>query len=100
MSNVCNAGKAHRILVSGEVLFGLSYDYKEGTFQVHVKACRDLAIADPKKLRTDPYVKVIFDCLCHHALKDSISQHVSLIVEYLGLSAPRSFQEWQKEDEN
>ncbi|KAJ8255270.1 hypothetical protein GJAV_G00202980 [Gymnothorax javanicus] len=43
--------------VSGEVLLDISYSYKTTCLNVLVKECRDLAIADEKRQRTDPYVK-------------------------------------------
>ncbi|ELU00294.1 hypothetical protein CAPTEDRAFT_184235 [Capitella teleta] len=46
-----------KIPVSGEIQFALEYNYKLGQFEVHVKSCRDLAPADSKKKRSDPYVK-------------------------------------------
>ncbi|XP_064628025.1 synaptotagmin-like protein 4 isoform X3 [Lineus longissimus] len=46
------------IPVEGEIQFGLDYNYKTGTFIIILRQCRDLSLADPKKKRTDPYVKV------------------------------------------
>ncbi|XP_040194061.1 synaptotagmin-like protein 5 isoform X3 [Rana temporaria] len=43
--------------VSGELVLNLSYSYKTGALNVLVKSCKNLAIADEKKNRTDPYVK-------------------------------------------
>ena len=42
------------VVVSGEILFGLSYNYKEGVLEVAVKECRNLAAVDGKKSRSDP----------------------------------------------
>ncbi|XP_018409007.1 PREDICTED: synaptotagmin-like protein 5 [Nanorana parkeri] len=43
--------------VSGELILNLSYSYKTGALNVLVKSCKNLATADEKKNRTDPYVK-------------------------------------------
>ena len=43
-----------KVPVSGDIMFGLDYNYKQGTFEVHIKQCRDLAPVDPKKKRSDP----------------------------------------------
>ncbi|CAI9550218.1 unnamed protein product [Staurois parvus] len=43
--------------VSGELVLNLSYSYKTGALNVLVKSCKNLATADEKKNRTDPYVK-------------------------------------------
>ena len=49
-------GNYGKIPVTGEVLFGLDYNYKNNIFEIHVKQCRDLAVVDTKKKRSDPYV--------------------------------------------
>ncbi|XP_066058576.1 synaptotagmin-like protein 2 [Chamaea fasciata] len=41
----------------GMVEFALDYDEKNREFQVHVSRCKDLAVVDEKKGRSDPYVK-------------------------------------------
>ncbi|KAL8181075.1 UNVERIFIED_CONTAM: hypothetical protein K2H54_046934, partial [Gekko kuhli] len=41
----------------GLVQFALDYDEKNREFQIYVSQCKDLAIVDEKKGRTDPYVK-------------------------------------------
>ncbi|OCT65857.1 synaptotagmin-like protein 2 [Xenopus laevis] len=41
----------------GAVEFSLGYDEKNREFQINVSQCRDLAIVDEKKSRSDPYVK-------------------------------------------
>ncbi|KAJ3589594.1 hypothetical protein NHX12_010439 [Muraenolepis orangiensis] len=43
--------------VQGTVQFALNYVQKMGELQVFVVQCRDLAVAEPKKSRSDPYVK-------------------------------------------
>ncbi|XP_025945341.1 synaptotagmin-like protein 2 [Apteryx rowi] len=41
----------------GTVEFALDYDEKNREFQIHVSQCKDLAVVDEKKGRSDPYVK-------------------------------------------
>ncbi|KAM9324047.1 synaptotagmin-like protein 2 [Gastrophryne carolinensis] len=41
----------------GEVQFSLDYDEKNREFQIFVAQCRDLAVVDERKGRSDPYVK-------------------------------------------
>ncbi|KAM6323265.1 synaptotagmin-like protein 2 [Podargus strigoides] len=41
----------------GTVEFALDYDEKNREFQVHVSQCKDLAVVDEKKGRSDPYIK-------------------------------------------
>ncbi|XP_011617438.2 synaptotagmin-like protein 2 isoform X1 [Takifugu rubripes] len=43
--------------VQGSIQFAVNYIQKLGEFQVFVVDCRDLAVADVKKNRSDPYVK-------------------------------------------
>ncbi|NWU38836.1 SYTL5 protein, partial [Hylia prasina] len=45
------------VKVSGEILLNINYVYKTGALNILVKSCRNLAIADERKQRTDPYVK-------------------------------------------
>ncbi|XP_071993902.1 synaptotagmin-like protein 5 isoform X2 [Engystomops pustulosus] len=45
------------VKVTGEITLNLNYSYKTGALNVLVKNCRNLAVADEKKNRTDPYVK-------------------------------------------
>lgn len=54
-----NAGEVNygKIVVTGEIQFGLDYDYKTVCLEIRIKQCRDLAAADGKKIRSDPYVK-------------------------------------------
>ena len=42
------------IPVTGEILFGLNYNYKVGMLEVQVKQCRDIAAVDTKRRRSDP----------------------------------------------
>ncbi|TFK15306.1 interleukin-13 receptor subunit alpha-2 [Platysternon megacephalum] len=41
----------------GTVQFALDYDEKNREFQIYVSQCKDLAVVDEKKGRSDPYVK-------------------------------------------
>ncbi|NXY32889.1 SYTL5 protein, partial [Pomatorhinus ruficollis] len=50
-------GDYGNVKVSGEILLSINYIYKTGALNVLVKSCRNLAIADERKQRTDPYVK-------------------------------------------
>ncbi|XP_057874359.1 synaptotagmin-like protein 5 isoform X3 [Melospiza georgiana] len=50
-------GDYGNVKVSGEILLSISYIYKTGALNVLVRSCRNLAIADERKQRTDPYVK-------------------------------------------
>ncbi|BFZ23353.1 hypothetical protein BsWGS_26392 [Bradybaena similaris] len=54
-----DAGEANygRIPVTGEVMFHMCYNQRSSSLEVHVKQCRDLAPADVKRDRSDPYVK-------------------------------------------
>ncbi|XP_033635233.1 synaptotagmin-like protein 4 isoform X6 [Asterias rubens] len=46
-----------KYVITGDIRFGLNYNYKTNVFEVKVKACRDLAPVDVKKIKSDPYVK-------------------------------------------
>ncbi|XP_053562440.1 synaptotagmin-like protein 5 isoform X2 [Bombina bombina] len=50
-------GDYGNVKVTGEILLNINYSYKTGALNVLVKSCRNLAVADEKKNRTDPYVK-------------------------------------------
>ncbi|XP_040857822.1 synaptotagmin-like protein 5 isoform X2 [Ochotona curzoniae] len=50
-------GDYGNVKVSGEILLHISYCYKTGGLYIFVKNCRNLAIGDEKKQRTDAYVK-------------------------------------------
>uniref|UniRef100_A0A0L8G3J5 C2 domain-containing protein n=1 Tax=Octopus bimaculoides TaxID=37653 RepID=A0A0L8G3J5_OCTBM len=54
-----NAGEVNygKINVTGDIQFGLDYDYKTSCLEIRVKQCRNLAPADVKKNKSDPYVK-------------------------------------------
>lgn len=45
------------VQISGDILFGLSYNYKHETLEVDVRNCRNLSPVDTKRNRSDPYVK-------------------------------------------
>ncbi|NWT90649.1 SYTL5 protein, partial [Lanius ludovicianus] len=57
MSVYSETGDYGNVKVSGEILLSISYIYKTGALNILVKSCRNLAIADERKQRTDPYVK-------------------------------------------
>ncbi|OCT94692.1 synaptotagmin-like protein 5 isoform X2 [Xenopus laevis] len=50
-------GDYGNLRITGEILLNINYSYKTGALNVVVKSCRNLAVADEKKNRTDPYVK-------------------------------------------
>ncbi|KAI7793820.1 synaptotagmin-like protein 2 isoform X2 [Triplophysa rosa] len=43
--------------VKGTIQFGIHYLQKRGEFHIFVVQCKHLAVADPKRNRSDPYVK-------------------------------------------
>ncbi|XP_066506809.1 synaptotagmin-like protein 2 isoform X3 [Hoplias malabaricus] len=43
--------------VRGTIQFAINYVQKLGEFHIFIVQCRDLAVADPKRNRSDPYVK-------------------------------------------
>lgn len=51
-------GRYGSVTVKGQVEFGMQYNYKQGTLEIYVAQCRDLAAVDAKRNRSDPYVKV------------------------------------------
>ncbi|NXQ52325.1 SYTL2 protein, partial [Anthoscopus minutus] len=51
------SGDFGNVDAQGTVEFALDYDEKNREFQVHVSQCKDLAVVDEKKGRSDPYVK-------------------------------------------
>ncbi|KFP45217.1 Synaptotagmin-like 5, partial [Chlamydotis macqueenii] len=57
LSVYSETGDYGNVKVSGEILLNITYSYKTGALNILVKSCRNLAIADEKKQRTDPYVK-------------------------------------------
>ncbi|XP_064412943.1 synaptotagmin-like protein 5 [Latimeria chalumnae] len=58
MSEYSDAGDYGNVNVSGEILLNIQYSYKTGALNILVKECRNLAIGDERKQRTDPYVKM------------------------------------------
>ncbi|XP_054830611.1 synaptotagmin-like protein 5 isoform X2 [Eublepharis macularius] len=50
-------GDYGNVRISGEICLQISYSYKTGALNILVKKCKNLAVADEKKQRTDPYVK-------------------------------------------
>ncbi|KAB0344969.1 hypothetical protein FD754_021895 [Muntiacus muntjak] len=57
MSVYSETGDYGNVKVSGEILLHISYSYETGGLYIFVKNCRNLAIGDEKKQRTDAYVK-------------------------------------------
>ncbi|XP_012789158.2 synaptotagmin-like protein 5 [Sorex araneus] len=57
MSVYSETGDYGNLKVSGEILLRISYCYKTGGLYILVKQCRNLAIGDEKRQRTDAYVK-------------------------------------------
>ena len=46
-----------KIPVTGEIQFGVDYNYRTSTLEISIRQCKDLAAADTKHHRSDPYVK-------------------------------------------
>ncbi|XP_075813716.1 synaptotagmin-like protein 5 isoform X2 [Microtus pennsylvanicus] len=57
MSVYSETGDYGTVKVTGEILLHISYCYKTGNLYIFVKNCRNLAIGDEKRQRTDAYVK-------------------------------------------
>ncbi|XP_027544845.1 synaptotagmin-like protein 5 isoform X5 [Neopelma chrysocephalum] len=57
LSVYSETGDYGNVKVSGEILLSINYIYRTGALNILVKSCRNLAIGDEKKQRTDPYVK-------------------------------------------
>ncbi|KFP74224.1 Synaptotagmin-like 5, partial [Apaloderma vittatum] len=57
LSVYSETGDYGNVKVSGEILLNINYIYKTGALNILVKSCRNLAVGDEKKQRTDPYVK-------------------------------------------
>ncbi|XP_026638046.1 synaptotagmin-like protein 5 isoform X2 [Microtus ochrogaster] len=57
MSVYSETGDYGNVKVTGEILLHISYCYKTGNLYIFVKNCRNLAIGDEKRQRTDAYVK-------------------------------------------
>lgn len=53
LSVYSETGDYGNVKVSGEILLHISYCYKTGGLYIFVKNCRNLAIGDEKKQRTD-----------------------------------------------
>lgn len=54
-----NAGEVDygKIPITGDIQFGLDYNYRTGTLEIHICQCKGLAPADTRRNRSDPYVK-------------------------------------------
>ncbi|XP_077199033.1 synaptotagmin-like protein 5 isoform X2 [Paroedura picta] len=57
MSVYSETGDYGNVRISGEICLQINYSYKTGALNILIKKCRNLAMADEKKQRTDPYVK-------------------------------------------
>ncbi|XP_066571154.1 synaptotagmin-like protein 4 [Amia ocellicauda] len=57
MSVYSEAGDYDSAVVSGDIVFKLSYDEQEQSLAVLIKECRDLALGDSARKRCNPYVK-------------------------------------------
>ncbi|XP_042562344.1 synaptotagmin-like protein 2 [Clupea harengus] len=51
------SGDFSSVEVKGTIQFAMNYVEKLGEFHIFVVQCRDLAVAEPKRNRSDPYVK-------------------------------------------
>jgi len=60
-----NAGDSNynKFSVSGDIEFGLAYNYKQSMLEVHVKRCRGIAAVDTKRNSSDPSVSSMFDMM-------------------------------------
>jgi synaptotagmin-like protein len=45
--------------VTGDIQFGLDYNYRTGTLEIHICQCKGLAPADTRRNRSDPYVYIV-----------------------------------------
>nr|XP_055064276.1 synaptotagmin-like protein 2 isoform X6 [Misgurnus anguillicaudatus] len=52
-----NSGEFGNVPVKGTIQFAINYLEKLEDFHIFVVKCKDLAVADPKRNRSDPYVK-------------------------------------------
>lgn len=57
MSLYSETGDYGNLNIRGEILLNINYNYQTGALNVLVKCCKNLAVADEKKQRTDAYVK-------------------------------------------
>lgn len=48
-----------KVPVTGEIQFGIDYNYRTGTLEIAIRQCKELAPADPKRHRSDPYVLIV-----------------------------------------
>jgi len=54
-----NAGDANRkFSITGDIEFGLTYNYKQSTLEVHIKRCRGISAVDTKRNSSDPSVSI------------------------------------------
>ncbi|XP_052087401.1 uncharacterized protein LOC127724474 isoform X1 [Mytilus californianus] len=54
-----NAGDVDygKIPITGDIQFGLDYNYRTGTLEIQMTQCKGLAPADTRRNRSDPYIK-------------------------------------------
>ncbi|XP_076079844.1 uncharacterized protein LOC143049954 isoform X2 [Mytilus galloprovincialis] len=54
-----NAGDVDygKIPITGDIQFGMDYNYRTGTLEIHITQCKGLAPADTRRNRSDPYIK-------------------------------------------
>jgi len=45
-----------KFAITGDIEFGLAYNYKQSSLEVHIKRCRGIAAVDTKRNSSDPSV--------------------------------------------
>lgn len=62
-----NAGDASfsKYSVTGDIEFGLAYNYKQNMLEVHIVRCRGIAAVDTKRNSSDPSVSSAFFSKSH-----------------------------------
>jgi len=43
-----------KIPVTGDIQFGIDYNYRTGTLEISIRQCKDLAPADTRRNKSDP----------------------------------------------
>ncbi|KAB0398468.1 hypothetical protein E2I00_007910 [Balaenoptera physalus] len=79
MSVYSETGDYGNVKVSGEILLHISYCYKTGGLYIFVKNCRNLAIGDEKKQRTDAKFQPVLEVGRALLMKCDV---VNLILQY------------------
>ncbi|NXA16237.1 SYTL5 protein, partial [Sapayoa aenigma] len=95
LSVYSETGDYGNVKVSGEILLNINYIYKTGALNILVKSCRNLAIGDEKKQRTDPAVAKFLLCCKRQrwisSLKTGVAQHQGcLFLDVLLIHLPGS----------